>query len=317
MAVVEEFIRGLRSIMLSSLGNIKLPIPVDRSICSAWVEELQIPESGDTVLYTSCLYQLIPYINSFAEMLAKAGPSNIGRFLNRFSPIVVKAAERLIRPPEAEVKRALGMVKSIAQLLIKSGVNFAYLRDEPYSGALLYELGFVDDFKEYFKGVIEYFKSKGVKTIITVDPHTHNILTVVAPRFFGDLGIRVVNYMELVKAFEKPKISRVVIHDSCLYSRYLGMRDTYRRLLDMASVEHVEDPYVTGQATSMCCGGPVESINPNLANMVAKTRVSTLAKLSANIVTVCPICFANLYRNKPDGVNIVDLAELLNGVNPQ
>lgn len=47
------------------------------------------------------------------------------------------------------------------------------------------------------------------------------------------------------------------MHDSCLYSRYLGLRDAPRRLLNEAGgVARREDPYVTGGvATSMCCGG--------------------------------------------------------------
>ncbi len=312
---MEDWLRGLRAIMIRSLNYNRLPIPAERSICSEWANGLNIPEAGDTLLYTSCLYQLVPYINAFTGLMEKASPESLGPLVSRFSGAVITMARVILKPPRSEIDRVNGIVKAIANLLIKNGVNFAFMPDEPYSGALLYELGFEDDFKEYFSSVVlNYFKSKGIKTIITIDPHTHHILTVVAPKFFGNLGIRVVNYMELIKGVDKARLSKVVIHDSCLYSRYLGMRETYRKLLEMAGVEHVEDPYVTGISTSMCCGGPVESIKPSLSNKVARSRVESLSRLSSNIVVACPICYANLSRNSNDRVKILDLAEVLSGV---
>lgn len=311
---MEDWLRGLRSIMLSSLNYNRLPIPVERGVCSEWARGMGIPESGDAVIYTSCLYQLVPYINSFTSLMEKAPPSALGPLVNRLSHLVASFARVALKPPRSEVDRVNGIVRAIATLLIRNGVKFAYMPDEPYSGALLYELGFEDDFKEYFSSVVlSYFRSRGIKNVITIDPHTHHILTVVAPRFFGDLGLRVVNYMELIKGVDKAKVSRVVIHDSCLYSRYLGMRNAYRVLLEKAGVEHVEDPYVTGVSTSMCCGGPVESINPSLSNKVARLRIDALSKLSNNVVVACPICYANLSRNSGGRVKVLDLAEVLTG----
>lgn len=300
--------------MLNSLNYNQLPIPVERAICSEWANGLNIPETGDTVLYTSCLYQLVPYINSFTSIMEKLPPSTMGPLVNRFSNTVVKVARRILKPPRSEIERVNGIIRAIAKLLTRNNVNFAFMPDEPYSGALLYELGFEDEFKEYFSSVVlRYFRSKGVKTVITIDPHTHHILTVVAPKFFGDLGFRVVNYMELIKDVGRAKLNKVVIHDSCLYSRYLNMRNTYRLLVEKAGAEHVEDPYITGVSTSMCCGGPIESINPSLSNKVARIRISYLSKLSTNVVVACPICYANLSRNNDGSVRIIDLAELLSG----
>ena len=50
---MEDWLRGLRSIMLSSLNYNRLPIPVERGVCSEWAWGMGIPESGDAVIYTS------------------------------------------------------------------------------------------------------------------------------------------------------------------------------------------------------------------------------------------------------------------------
>ena len=298
--------------MLYSLDKYRLPVPVDHSICEGWLGGLDIPKDGDTVLYTSCLYQLVPYINEMTRLMERLGEGSLAQLLEGFHRLVAVAGRYLIRPLQSEVDRTYGIVRRIALMLKDSGVQFAYIPNEPYSGALLYELGYVDDFKRYFTDVVlKFFEDNGVKRVITIDPHTHNILVNVAPRLVGELPFEVINYMNLIKVNRSSGKLRVVIHDSCIYSRYFNMRDVYRRLLDEAGIEHVEDPYITGVATSMCCGGPIESIKPSLSNTIAKMRIESLAKLSDIVVVECPICLANLSRNSGGKVKVVDLAEVL------
>ncbi len=85
----------------------------------------------------------------------------------------------------------------------------------------------------------------------------------------------------------------------------------YRSILDNAGVKHLEDPLITGRDTSTCCGGPLESLSPELSRKIAKIRIENLAKLSKTVVTVCPICLANLSRNAEGVVQILDINEVV------
>ncbi|WP_069808039.1 (Fe-S)-binding protein [Vulcanisaeta thermophila] len=312
---MESWVKTLVSIIQGSLGSNGLPIPMDKSLCTQWAGELNVPKGGDTVIYTSCLYQMAPVINQMIPWIEKLQGSPLGgvaRVFSRFSGLV---AGFVVKPSPSDITRANGIVKNIAQSLRKSGINFGYLyEDEPYSGALLYELGAIDQFLDYFeKTVMPTFKRFGVRKVITIDPHTHNILTEVAPRYFK-LDFDVVNYLDIIsKARVKPLINldTVVIHDSCLYARYLNKYDVYRSILDRAGIKHVEDPVITGRETSTCCGGPIESLNPGLSERIAKIRIRNLAKLSRNVVTLCPICLANLTRNNEGEVEIRDINEVI------
>ncbi len=267
-------------------------------------------QGGDTIIYTSCLYQMAPMINQLVPWIEKVRGtplSGLAGILSRFAGFVIK-------PNRADIDRANNILKNIARALTKAGTNFGFLyEDEPYSGALLHEIGAEDAFLEYFENtVLRTFRKYGVKRVITIDPHTHNILTNVASNYFK-LDFEVVNYLDLVRSVKvRPKISsEVVIHDSCLYARYLGKYDVYRSILDNAGVKHVEDPLITGKETSTCCGGPLESLSPELSRKIAKIRIENLAKLSRTVMTVCPICLANLGRNADGEVQVLDINEVI------
>lgn len=304
--MMEDWIRSLKGVLVESLRRNKLPLPVDRSYCSRWADGL--PEGGKRVLYTSCMYQLAPLIARAVDMLERTGATS-GGIKAKVAAMGARLLGGLVlKPSEEELRRAEGILKNIANMLAKANVQFGVLKDEPYSGALLYELGFVDEFAEYAREVYRYFKERGVEEVVTVDPHTHHVLEKVYPEFVDGFDIKVVSYMDLVKP-SRASVNKVVVHDSCLYARYLNRYDVYRRILDSVGVTHVEDPYVTGKAYSGCCGGPIESVKPDVAKEVAKIRVRQLAKLSDVVVVVCPICYVNLSR--AGGVKIFDLAEII------
>lgn len=304
---MEEWIKILGDLVRENLFRRSFPLPADSSICTKWAEGLR--RGGRRVLYTSCMYQLAPLIARAVELLERSGAS-AGGLRAKLTGLGARLLGGLaLRPSEEDLEWAQRVLKSIAGMLAKAGVEFGVLDDEPYSGALLYELGFEEDFAEYAKRVYKYFKDKGVEEVITVDPHTHYTLEKVYPKYVDGFDIRVANYMDYIRP-TRASVDKVVIHDSCLYARYLDRYDVYRRLLDSVKVQHVEDPYVTGRAYSGCCGGPVESVRPDVAKSVAKLRVGQLAKLSNIVITVCPICYVNLSR-AGGGVKIYDLAEVL------
>lgn len=290
--------------MEKSLHENMIPLPVQKSICYNWASDLHLRKDTDTILYTSCLYQLVPYIDSFINYMEKLGISR-GRF-SSLVPIFSRFSS-LLQPKKELIKKSEKILRNIVNELSKV-TNFGYLYDEePYSGALLYELGFEDEFKEYAKKVVETFKIKGIKKLITIDPHTHYILKIIYPRVVN-FNIEVVNYLELIKPNKKVNL-KATIHDSCLYSRFLNMYNAYREILDNMGIERIEHQVFTSKDVGGCCGGPIESLTPEISKRIAETRINDLSKLSNNIVVVCPICLANLSRVAAN-VNIVDLAEL-------
>ena len=97
----------------------------------------------------------------------------------------------------------------------------------------------------------------------------------------------------------------VTIHDPCLYGRYLKLSDAPRQVLTALGLPFVEVRNC-GEFTS-CCGGPAESVSPALNREILGRRVAELKASGAPVVTMCPICLANLLKA---GLAVEDLASL-------
>ncbi|GAB6946221.1 (Fe-S)-binding protein [Vulcanisaeta sp. JCM 16161] len=309
-----DWFRALRDVVVSSLRDSWLPFPVDRSICTRWREGLSFDSDSNTILYTSCLYQLASVIERAVAELERFGVTK-GGALARFTAIGAKIlGKALLRPSDEELDRANRVVRGIYGMLRALGIRFRVLDNEPYSGALLYELGFVNEFADYAKSVYKVFRDNNVKEVITIDPHTQYTLERLYPRYVPEFNIKVRSYLDYLDPGRvRVKLGEFTIHDSCLYARYLNKYDLIRGLF-RGKADVREDPVITGKDTSHCCGGPIESTYPEVAGKVASNRVRELARLSKNVVVQCPICYVNLRRGvKLSGVevNLYDIAEVI------
>lgn len=292
-----------------AVGN---PLGAREDVCSRWASGLGLRRGGPVVLYTGCLYQLMAYASSLVKIYARLGPlaGPVVSAGKRFPRILGVASRILVRgDPEVEAyaERAL---RSVVEILRRSGVDFGYLYEgDVYSGVYLYELGLEDLFAERARRVHRILVREGVRRIITVDPHTTYVMREVYPRYVEGFALDVVHYLELVGSTPKRGRGRVVIHDSCYMARRLGLLGAVRR--SMKGIEYVE-PKNSG-ASTLCCGGPVEGIYPDLALRISVRRALELASAGGERAAVmCPICFVNLrrgFRAAGKDMPVSDLAE--------
>ena len=237
----------------------------------------------------------------------------LGRFANKF----VNLAWFMARTDPRETEAYNNILRNIAQLLQLAGVDFGYLYEkEMYSGALVHDEGVDDAFKQHARRVIEVFRQNGVTSVITVDPHTTNMLRSVYPEYCGDYELEVRSYLEVLveRNIEKlrPLNLDVTIHDSCVYARYEDVVMEPRQLLTRAGATIIE-PENAGKLTH-CCGGPIESFFPGKAQAIAEKRMNQLAAAGGTIVAMCPICLVNLkHAAKATNTDVADISELLVG----
>ncbi|WP_292320867.1 (Fe-S)-binding protein [Caldisphaera sp.] len=294
------------------------PVPVNKDALFKWAEPLKLPSNGDTYIYTGALYQLIPYINytvKYLELISElsAGNSliNLVKKIVSISPYYLSS---IIKPNIKEINESELILKNIAKILQNhvKGISYLY-EDDIYSGVLLYDFGMDDYFSIHAHRVFEKFKLKNVRRVITVDPHTTHVLREGYPRYVDKFDIEVINYLELL---DKANINAeklgnliVTIHDPCYYSRYENIIDQPRKLLKSMGIK-INEAKRSGKNT-FCCGGPLESFSPKFSIDIAKMRMNQLISESNFIITMCPICKANLSRVKPSNVKLIDIAEIL------
>lgn len=293
---LEKQLSTIKKVMVENLNKNFVPFPVNRAVCSKWTENL--PYAGDTILYTSYMYQLSSLFKSYEKHIPTF--SNMGG-----STKIASLGRLLIRPKKEDLERSYKILRNISSLISKAGVQHGYLyHDEPYSGGLLLELGMLDEFREYGKKVLQLFDEKGVKRVITVDPHTNNAMVRLKEMHGSDLEI--VNYLSLIRG-SKGK-GEFVLHDPCLYTRYNNLGNVMRNALKESGVRLKENRMITSKEYGTCCGGPLGPVDLELSDKIAKNRAENLLTVSDNVMVACPLCYQNLSAHVK---NLKDIAEVI------
>jgi|Deesub1362B_J571_1020462.scaffolds.fasta_scaffold00099_33 Fe-S oxidoreductase len=290
---------------IKNTGN---PLGLSRSQINTWWEGWEgwkkVGEK-DTMLFTGLLYQLTPYVDKLVDYLYKFENT----FLEKVTRFMPKSPLGILLKPQKEAEHFNGIVRKIADSLIKSGIDFCYKPElDFYSGVLLYDMGDDEGFTEHSLFVAEKLREKGIKKLITIDPHTTYVLRELYPEY-ANAEFEVKNYLEILDFKSKKENENITLtlHDPCYYGRYLEISDESRRILDSLGIEY-KDIRNSGKLTS-CCGGPIESISPKLTKEVAENRYDELSKTGCEIATMCPICLVNLRKFG----EIKDISEIIWG----
>ena len=311
-------VKDVIEIIITNTRKSGSPIPIPPRIITGWAQGMDIPRGGETVIYTGLLYQMVPFLNASIEELESLENSRLGEKLIKIGSLasrIFDVSKIASRVSEEDIEKQYRIIRSIALLLRKAGIEFGYLyEDEMYSGVLLYDMGLDDFFKEHVEKVFNVLMRNRVKRVITIDPHTTHIMRTVYPKYLPDYNIEVINYLEALSmkktAFKDKLGVKAVIHDPCYYARFEDIIDQPRELLESAGVDVLEPDLKTRKMT-FCCGGPIESISPRFSKQIARMRLEELREVCNKAVVLCPICYANFSRVKDADIEIEDISQYL------
>lgn len=299
------------------------PLALKPKEISTWSKDLKLPEQGEILYYSGGEYQLLPYIDSLVKTLTYIDPaSNIFSWLMEARKIVNKTginAEKIYASILAQDKeRYFSINYKAVNILQKLGYELCYdAKEEMYSGALLYELGFWKDLAPYAERLADTIRKTGAKTIVCISPHAAEMLKLVYPQIVDFPQIEVKTFIEMV--WEKrdllPQVNHdlpVVIHDSCRMARELGIHQEIRDILDSVGVSYIE-PFRNKEWTT-CCGGPCKMLFPEISKTVAERRVVELTDTGCKTALIsCPYCLSALQSGikKDSGLVLDDLVEFI------
>jgi Fe-S oxidoreductase len=313
MALATGDVIGILADNLRLRGSV---LPLSSRRATRWTRGLGLARGGETVLYTGQMYQLIPYIEGLVRTEERLGASPLARFtaLGRRVNRLVNVSAFMARPSAAERAEFDRVPRSVVRLLRDAGIEFGCLyEDDLYSGALAHDLGLDELVAAHARRVHEAFRKHGVRTVITIDPHTTNMLRSVYPELLDGYELEVKSYLEVLAEHEAaataPVTRELVLHDSCVFARYEGVVDEPRTLLERAGVTVLE-PANAGRQT-WCCGGPAESLYPEKALAQAQRRVEQLRAAGSECVTMCPLCLVNLSKAANGTIAFRDVSDVL------
>ncbi len=300
--------KDIIDLLADNVAKTRNPFGISKYWLNGWWKKFDIPRQGGSLLFTGLMYQFMPYIEKTTAYLESYEDSKWAGYA-RYGKLVPKTLTSLglaaITPLDEKLKFT-NILRNISTILTKSGVDFHYDPSlDDYSGILLYDLGAQDEFVRHAKYVAEKLKAKGVKKIITVDPHTTYALKILFPKYTG-ISFEVKTYFELINLHSKNGCHQVTLHDPCFYGRYLELSDVPVKALGKLGVECV--PARNSGLYTSCCGGPAESISPKLSAEIVERRVAELQETGKQIIAMCPICLGNLRKA---GADVEDLSSLI------
>ena len=216
--------------------------------------------------------------------------------------------------------RCMVIPANVARILNKFGVEFGVLgKEEACCGNEIRRMGELGLFEELQEENIASFQKYGVQEIITLSPHCMNVLK----KEYGDLGIKVSHYTEVLAAllkegtmaFNAPYNKKVIYHDPCFLGKQNKIFDEPRNILK--SIEGLELlEFRESRENSLCCEGGggrmfFEAEIPYERN--SQKRVMEAIEKGADVlVTSCPFCLMTLEDPATEkGLPVKELSEII------
>lgn len=185
-----------------------------------------------------------------------------------------------------------GMLASVESLLMRKGIEFGYIDEEPCCGNILFNMGDVKSGSEIVKDNISRLKAAGVKRIITVCPGCYAAFN---KYYKGQEGfdVEVLLAVDLLEGMTFPA-DGYVVQDPCHAKEKAG---AVRKLLTGA----------VNRSPSPCCGsGSGLFIHDR---QLAGAKALKAVENQSSVITYCPFCFVGLSTVKPG--SITDIYTLL------
>lgn len=305
------------------------PMGLKPTDCASWASKLEIPTTAHLILYTGCEYQMIPYMEGLLDALKKVKFEDTVFSLFRstqatFRKVGLDLARTYARVSSAQKETFDRLLQMAALTLRELGVDFAYWSDELYSGALLYEYGFSEEFQRHARKVVAQLKERGAdaKTLLVISPHSAEVFTEVYRSLFEDFDVAVVTYPEFLfdiirRSGRKLSLGRpmtVTLHDPCRLARSLGVTEQPREILKSIEGLQLKEALMNRRLTT-CCGAPCEVVYPELSELQASRRIDELCETGAEaVVTLCPYCYASLRRGLNSAktqIKVIDFIEVI------
>lgn len=300
----------------------KNPFGVSTSEITRWTKGMKIRKDSEIIIFASCMNTTMGYMDLIHTLHFSF--NTLARIMDALEKLkldnLIMTGLRLFNLN----KQYHQTLKNAVKLLHELGIEVGYLFDEePCCGKPLHTYGYLDEFQEYAKWVSKFFKEKGIKKLIVVNPVCAYTFKVLYPKFVEDFDLEVNHIVEIldenvdkwsaVTSYSKSTV--VTYHDPCYMSRYMSLIEQPRRILknikNIVLVEcekNKENTYCTGD-------GGIEITHPTAAKKIALKRVEMLLKTKAEvIITTCPACISMLrygvkLANKEKEVQVKDLID--------
>ena len=171
--------------------------------------------------------------------------------------------------------------------------------------------------KERLPKIVDNIRKLGVKEVIFIHDECYAAFAHLAPAYGIEVPFKSVHYFEYLynrlkelKNLISPLNIRVAYQRPCA-SRYTPEKDHYvDKILELIGARKPSRSYEGLQ--SLCCGGSLVIRDWEMSNRVKHQNLEDAKNAGAEImVTLCPMCFANLKKRAPEhGLALMAISDL-------
>lgn len=186
-----------------------------------------------------------------------------------------------------------------------------------YCGIGFYHIGLASPVENNAKALVERVAETEAEEVVCYHDDCHTFFKVTAPEFGLDVPFRPISWLEFLyrrlKALEhriKP-IDRAVAYQRPCASRYTPEKDWYvDAIFELIGTPKPARKYEG--IDSLCCGGAIVPRDWDMADRIKHQNLRDARSVGAEImVTLCPMCFANLRKRAPQhGLAIMPISQL-------
>jgi len=193
-----------------------------------------------------------------------------------------------------------------------------FLRGGDYfCGIGFYHVGMASPVEDGAEAVVERVAQVGAEEVICYHDDCYTLFEAIAPSLGVTVPFRPVSWLEflhrrMTELRERIQpIAKTVAYQRPCASRYTPEKDRYvDRIFDLVGVQ--KPPRIYEKRQSLCCGGAIVPRDWDTANRIKHENLADAEEAGAEImVTLCPMCFANLRKRAPEhGLGIVAISDL-------
>ena len=218
------------------------------------------------------------------------------------------------------------MAQSVARVLLKAGVSVGILADEETcDGNDVKAMGETGLFQQLALDNIAKFRQKGVKKVITLDPHAYNTFKNDYPALGADF--QVLHHTDILAELLKEKKLTLsarpltaTYHDPCYLGRHNGIYALPREALKAVPGLVLSEMRQSGP-NAFCCGGGGGNFFTDILNAgedsPGRVRVRQALETGASVIAVaCPNCAKMLAdavktEGREDRLAVQGIAEII------
>lgn len=214
------------------------------------------------------------------------------------------------------------VAKAVSSVLKAAHVDFGVLKtNEKCCGDAVYQSGEDAFLEELITENIGTFEKTKASVVVSISPHCLNMFKSVYPKYGATF--KTLHYTELMQELldsgrlelSKPYERAVTYHDPCYLSRYHGIEEPPRKLLESISGVKLIEMRNSKENTLCCGGGGGRVFQETEGERLSNVRIREAAETGAQtLATSCPYCIQNFEdsaKTVPVKMHVADVAELI------